>query len=50
MNIIASACATQKTQNQCFKKQNYTLFSNVGQLFEFSKNRLLWFWFLKINY
>jgi hypothetical protein len=37
MNIIASAFATQKTQNQCLKKQNYTLFSNVGQLFEFSK-------------
>jgi hypothetical protein len=37
MSIIASAFATQKTQNQCLKKQNYTLFSNVGQLFEFSK-------------
>jgi hypothetical protein len=47
MNIIASAFATQKTQNQCLKKQNYTLFSNVGQLFEFRKNRLFWFIFLK---
>jgi len=41
MNITASAFATQKTQNQCFKKQNYTLFSNVGQLFEISENRFL---------
>lgn len=50
MNIIASAFATQKTQNQCFIKQSYTLFSNVRQLFEFSKNHLFWFFFSFLNF